>query len=153
MNVPCLQPNFRKRDGLVTVIAQDFRTHQVLMVAWANETAFRETLQTGLAHYWSTTRRELWRKGAESGNVQRVVRVLVDCDGDALVYVVQPTGPACHSGHASCFFRDVLGDVSSVEVMSPVDPDRLPAVELDVNEALLPAKGEWYGQTAEVRRA
>lgn len=143
-----LFPNFAKRDGIVTVVAQDFRSGQVLMVAHANERAFRATLCTGEAHYWSTSRRELWRKGAESGNTQRVTRVLVDCDGDALVYVVQPTGPACHTGHASCFFRDVLGDTGSAAIMAPFDRDRLPLAEAEISESLEPAQGVWYGPAA-----
>ena len=141
MHVPVLFPNFAKRDGVIPVVAQDFRTHEVLMVAYADEEAFRATLQTGLAHYWSTSRRELWRKGAESGNTQRVTRVLVDCDGDAIVYVVQPTGPACHTGHASCFFRDVFRDARRVEALPEGDPARLSVVMIFAKSQFLPAKG------------
>jgi len=93
--------------GLVTVIVQDRQGRDVLMVAYANEEAFEKTLETGLAHYYSTSRKRLWLKGEESGNTQRVHEVLVDCDGDAVVYVVDQKGGACHTGHRTCFFRRV----------------------------------------------
>ena len=93
--------------GLVPVIAQDEADGAVLMLAYANETALRETLATGEAHYWSRSRGALWRKGATSGAVQKVVRVLCDCDQDALVYRVRRAGPACHTGRRTCFYRTV----------------------------------------------
>ncbi len=99
-------PDFAKRGGLVTAIAQDHQTGEVLMVAYMNEEAFRRTLELGEVVYWSTSRNELWHKGQSSGNVQRVVAVYVDCDGDAvLVQVEQQGGAACHTGRRSCFFR------------------------------------------------
>lgn len=91
--------------GLVPVVAQDATSGDVLTVAYANEIALARTLDTGEAHYWSRSRAELWRKGATSGNLQRVAAVLLDCDGDALVYRVRPAGPACHTGARTCFFR------------------------------------------------
>jgi phosphoribosyl-ATP pyrophosphohydrolase/phosphoribosyl-AMP cyclohydrolase len=91
--------------GLTPAIAQDVASGQVLMLAWANAEALRLTLATGEAHYWSRSRAELWRKGATSGNVQRVRAVFLDCDGDALLYQVEPAGPACHTGAVSCFFN------------------------------------------------
>jgi phosphoribosyl-ATP pyrophosphohydrolase/phosphoribosyl-AMP cyclohydrolase len=98
--------NFDAR-GLVPVIAQDTRSGEVLMLAWANAEALSETLRSGQAHYYSRSRRELWRKGASSGNVQQVQEVRFDCDADALLYLVDQTGPACHTGEQSCFYRGV----------------------------------------------
>ena len=79
----------------------------VLMLAYANAEALRLTLETGEAHYWSRSRSEIWRKGATSGNVQRVISVATDCDQDALLYRVAQAGPACHTGRASCFYREI----------------------------------------------
>lgn len=94
-------------DGLVPVVAQDATSGDVLTVAYANELAVRRTLERGEAHYWSRSRAELWHKGATSGNVQRVRDVRLDCDGDALLYRVDPAGPACHTGARTCFYRDL----------------------------------------------
>ena len=88
------------------MIAQD-GDGAVLMLAYANEEALRLTLRTGEAHYWSRSRGEIWRKGATSGHTQRVTAVAVDCDQDALLYRVVQAGPACHTGRASCFYREV----------------------------------------------
>jgi phosphoribosyl-ATP pyrophosphohydrolase/phosphoribosyl-AMP cyclohydrolase len=96
--------------GLVPVVAQDARTGEVLMLAWANADALRLTRETGRAHYWSRSRGELWKKGETSGNAQEIDDVRVDCDGDAVLYRVRQTGPACHTGERSCFFRAVDGD-------------------------------------------
>ncbi len=97
---------FDKAGGLVPVIAQDDETGQVLMLAWMNREAFEETVRTGRAVYWSRSRGRLWRKGEESGNVQEVRQILVDCDGDTiLLRVRQIGGAACHEGYPSCFFR------------------------------------------------
>jgi phosphoribosyl-AMP cyclohydrolase / phosphoribosyl-ATP pyrophosphohydrolase len=95
-------------DGLVSVVAQDLASGDVLMVAYADREAVERTLATGEAHYYSRSRRTLWHKGATSGNVQVVGEVRYDCDGDALLYRVRPAGPACHTGARTCFFR-VLG--------------------------------------------
>jgi phosphoribosyl-AMP cyclohydrolase / phosphoribosyl-ATP pyrophosphohydrolase len=97
-------------DGLVPVIAQDTTTGEVLMLAYANREAVKQTTKTGEAHYYSRSRGELWHKGETSGNTQRVVEVLLDCDGDALLYKVDPRGPACHTGERSCFFTMLAGD-------------------------------------------
>ncbi len=94
-------------DGLLPVIAQDATSGQVLMLAWANRQALDATLESGEAHYYSRSRKELWRKGATSGNTQEVVAVRLDCDGDALLYLVRQTGPACHTGERSCFFTEL----------------------------------------------
>lgn len=98
------------QNGLVPVVAQDAATGKVLTLAYANSEALEKTLASGEAHYYSRSRSELWRKGATSGNTQRVVEVRVDCDGDALLYRVEPRGPACHTGEESCFFTALAGD-------------------------------------------
>ena len=93
-------------EGLVTAIAQDGATGRILMVAWMNREALRETVETGQAVYWSRSRRKLWRKGEESGHVQKVREVRLDCDADAvLLRVEQAGGIACHTGRESCCFR------------------------------------------------
>jgi len=91
--------------GLAPVVGQDAMTKEVLMVAYANADALQRTLETGDAHFWSRSRGSLWRKGETSGNTQRVREVRYDCDGDALLYLVEPAGPACHTGARSCFYR------------------------------------------------
>ncbi len=93
--------------GLIPVIAQDHQTGAVLMLAWMNADALRLTMQTGDVTYWSRSRQELWRKGATSGHVQALRGVALDCDGDALLLQVAQTGPACHTGAPSCFFKAV----------------------------------------------
>ena len=112
--------------GLVPVIAQDAKTGAVLTLAYANREAVERTLSSGEAHYYSRSRGELWRKGLSSGNTQRVVEVRLDCDGDALLYRVEPRGPACHTGEESCFFTTLAGD--EAEVASEVtEPTATPA--------------------------
>ena len=97
--------DFEKFSGLLPVIAQDHRSGRVLMLAYANLEAVRKTQETGYAHYWSRSRNTLWKKGESSGHVQEITEVLVDCDEDTLLYKVFQTGPACHTGAPSCFFR------------------------------------------------
>src|SRR5580700_7624209 len=100
--------DFDKSGGLVPAIAQDADSGQVLMMAWMNREAFEETLRTGRACYFSRSRNRLWRKGEESGNVQEVRELFIDCDADTiLLKVKQSGGAACHEGYASCFFRKV----------------------------------------------
>ncbi len=96
--------------GLVPVIAQDARDGTVLTLAYADREALQRTLESGEAHYYSRSRGELWRKGSSSGNTQRVIEVRADCDGDALLYRVLPSGPACHTGEESCFFTTLTGE-------------------------------------------
>lgn len=91
--------------GLVPVVAQDEESGQVLMQAYADREALRLTFETGYAHYFSRSRKSLWKKGETSGNLQKVSAVYVDCDGDCLLYKVSQTGPACHTGNRSCFFK------------------------------------------------
>ena len=105
------EPDFEKRGGFVPAIAQDAATGEILMVAYMNREAWRHTLATGKATYWSTSRNALWVKGESSGHVQHVRELLVDCDADAvLLRVEQVGGVACHEGYASCFFRRVEGE-------------------------------------------
>jgi phosphoribosyl-AMP cyclohydrolase len=103
--------DFARAGGLLPVIAQDDRTGEVLMLAWMNKEAYDETLRTGRACYYSRSRGKLWRKGEESGNVQEVKHVLIDCDADTILLKVnQIGGAACHTGYRSCFYREVEGD-------------------------------------------
>lgn len=97
-------------NGLVPAIVQDAKTKEVLMMAWMNVETLRLTLETGEAVFWSRSRQEIWHKGATSGNVQKVVEVRVDCDADTLLVLVEPAGPACHTGERSCFYRTVNSD-------------------------------------------
>ena len=99
------------KDGLITAVIQDATTLQVLMVAWMNTESLRLTQETGETHFWSRSRQELWHKGATSGNVQRVREIRYDCDSDTLLILVNPAGPACHTGNQSCFYRGFgIGD-------------------------------------------
>lgn len=100
-------------DGLIPAVVQDAATRQVLMVAYMNTESLARTLETGETVFWSRSRAELWHKGATSGNKQRVLDIYVDCDADTLLILVDPKGPACHTGEISCFFRkleDVIDD-------------------------------------------
>jgi phosphoribosyl-AMP cyclohydrolase len=116
-------PVFEGLTDLITAIAQDATTGQVLMVAHMNREAWEETLRTGRAVYFSRGRQRIWRKGEESGNVQQVREVLVDCDGDAvLLKVEQVGGAACHEGYPSCFFRQVAPDGLKVIAERVFDP-------------------------------
>jgi phosphoribosyl-AMP cyclohydrolase len=100
--------DFKKGNGLIPVVVQDAKTKEVLMQAYANRQAVEHTLKTGKGTYWSRSRNELWVKGETSGHTQKIVSVLADCDFDSLLYVVEQTGPACHTGEYSCFFNKLL---------------------------------------------
>ena len=103
--------DFDKAGGLVAAIAQDADTGEVLMIAWMNQEAFEETVRTKRAVYFSRSRQRLWRKGEESGNVQEVQSILIDCDQDAVLLKVKQLGDAaCHTGRRSCFYREVTSD-------------------------------------------
>jgi phosphoribosyl-AMP cyclohydrolase len=103
--------DFTKLDGLVPAVAQDWKTGEVLMVAFMNEESWRLTLETGIMHYWSRSRGKLWKKGETSGHVQEVKELRVDCDSDTVVARVAQVGDvACHTGHRSCFYRVVDGN-------------------------------------------
>lgn len=127
MAVPSTQlPNFSLGDGLLPAIAQDAETGEVLMMAWMNADSFAETLASGRACYYSRSRGRLWRKGEESGHVQVVREVLVDCDGDAiLLKVEQQGGAACHTGYRSCFYRRVTPDGAEVVGQKVFDPQQV----------------------------
>ena len=103
-------------DGLVPAIAQQHDTGEVLMMAWMNRESVAETLRTGRVCYWSRSRGTLWRKGESSGQVQTLVQMRVDCDGDTLLLMVDQTGVACHTGHRSCFFTAVDGEGAATEL-------------------------------------
>ena len=111
--------------GLIPAIAQQHDTGEVLMLAWMNAEALDETLASGRVVYWSRSRARLWRKGESSGQVQRLVELRVDCDGDALLLRVDQEGPACHTGRRSCFFHGVEGDTATILSDPVIDPDEL----------------------------
>ncbi len=94
-------------NGLVPAIVQDVATKDVLMMAWMNTESLRLTLEKGEAVFWSRSRQEIWHKGATSSNVQKVVEIRVDCDADTLLVLVEPAGPACHTGNQTCFYRNI----------------------------------------------
>jgi len=125
--VPMIRLDFAKGGGLVPAVAQDARTGQVLMVAYVNEASWRKTLETGEAHYWSRSRREIWHKGGTSGHVQKVREIYADCDSDAVLFVVEQVGgAACHTGYVSCFHRKVTRDGSaSIHGVKMFDPDKV----------------------------
>jgi len=108
-------------EGLLPAVAQDADSGEVLMLAYVSPEAIERTRETGLAHYYSRSREELWQKGQSSGHVQRVEEVRVDCDGDALLYRVSQEGGACHTGYRSCFHRAVGGEVVGERVFDPED--------------------------------
>jgi phosphoribosyl-AMP cyclohydrolase len=103
--------DFDKGNGLLPAIVQDFKTKEVLMLAYINDLAWQKTLETGKAHYWSRSRNKLWLKGETSGHQQLIKKILVDCDDDTVIYQVEQLGgAACHTGHRSCFFKQVSGE-------------------------------------------
>ncbi|MGZ7042990.1 MAG: phosphoribosyl-AMP cyclohydrolase [Methanobacterium sp.] len=120
--------NFRHKFGdqeLVIAIAQDYKTSEVLMVAYMNQEAFQKTLKTKRAHYWSTSRQKIWLKGESSGNFQEVHEILVDCDEDAVLLKISQKGGACHEGYQSCFFRKLSDDKLEVIGNRVFNPDEV----------------------------
>jgi phosphoribosyl-AMP cyclohydrolase / phosphoribosyl-ATP pyrophosphohydrolase len=122
--------------GLVPCVSQDAGSGEVLMLAYMNLEALRLTLETREMHFWSRSRSEIWRKGGDSGNVQRLRQLRYDCDGDALVALVEPAGPACHTGQRSCFYRDLEGSADGAAdgtraegEPEPLALEALPALE------------------------
>jgi phosphoribosyl-AMP cyclohydrolase / phosphoribosyl-ATP pyrophosphohydrolase len=113
--------------GLVPCVMQDWRTGEVLTVAFMDEDALELTLETREVHFYSRSRREVWHKGQTSGNLQRVRQVRYDCDGDAVVVLVEPAGPACHTGERSCFYRDLEGSAQSLPDAPSVPGEPAPA--------------------------
>ena len=110
-------------NGLVPAIVQDAQNGQVLMLAYMNRESLRRTVETGLCTYWSRSRQQFWVKGETSGHVQRVKRILVDCDADAVLIQVEQVGVACHTGHRSCFFREAEGSMLAEIEPVLVDPE------------------------------
>lgn len=106
-------------DELIPAIAQDVETDDVLMLAYVSPEALKETQNTGLAHYYSRSRDELWQKGKSSGHVQHVQDIQVDCDGDTLLYRVEQEGGACHTGYRSCFYRTIDNETVEEKVFDP----------------------------------
>ena len=107
MRIPAEVAAHLAQGTLIAAIAQDASNGEVLMLAWMNEAALTKTLQTGNVTYWSRSRNELWTKGESSGNLQKLISMSYDCDGDALLLQVEQTGAACHTGERSCFFREI----------------------------------------------
>ena len=103
MSIRMKELDFLKGQGLIPVVVQDYKTREVLMVAYMNEEALKKTLDTGYATYWSRSRKKLWMKGETSGNTQKIKTILVDCDSDVLLLLVEQKGNACHKGTRSCF--------------------------------------------------
>ncbi|MGD1839238.1 MAG: phosphoribosyl-AMP cyclohydrolase [Nitrososphaeraceae archaeon] len=103
-----LDLDFNKRNGLLPVIVQHKNTKDILMLAYVNKDALRKTMESGNAWFWSTSHKKLWMKGEESGNTQRVDDILIDCDSDALIYLVSSSNPACHTGNRSCFHNILI---------------------------------------------
>lgn len=114
----------KSQDGLIPAIVQDYGSGNILMLAYVNEEAWRKTVETGKAHYWSRSRQQLWLKGESSGNVQMVKEIFVDCDLDTVVFKVdQIGGAACHKGYPSCFFRKVSGEELHICEEPVFDPE------------------------------
>lgn len=111
--------------GLILIIAQDFKTNEVLMTAFANKEALKKTLKTGKAHYFSTSRKKIWLKGESSGNVQNVKEIYVDCDMDAVLLKVEQTGGACHMGYRSCFYRKLEDNKLKIVGEKVFEPDEV----------------------------
>ena len=127
--------------GLVPVVAQDRASGDVLMVAWANAEALQRTAETGLAHFWSRSRNALWWKGETSGHTLRVVEALRDCDGDTLLFVVSPAGPACHTGTRTCFGEESPTAAGMLDELARVVAERALAPVEESYTARILAKG------------
>jgi phosphoribosyl-AMP cyclohydrolase / phosphoribosyl-ATP pyrophosphohydrolase len=129
------------QNGLVPMIAQDDASGDVLMVAWANAEALQKTVETGVAHFWSRSRKSLWRKGETSGNELTVVGLYADCDKDTLVAVVKPVGPACHTGERTCFGNDTATAAGILTAVERVIDERAATMPEGSYTARLLAKG------------
>lgn len=114
-----------KIPGLILIIAQDFKTNEILMTAFANKEALKKTLETGKAHYFSTTRKKVWLKGESSGHVQSVKELYVDCDMDAVLLKVEQEGGACHTGYRSCFYRKLEDNKLKIVDEKVFEPDEV----------------------------
>ena len=122
-----IELDFSKGNGLLPAIAQDFKSGKVLMLAYISQASWKKTLETGDAHYWSRSRKELWHKGGTSGNVQKIKEIYVDCDNDTVVFKVEQVGgAACHLGYESCFHKKVDRDGNFTVVGEKIfDPDKV----------------------------
>lgn len=119
-----IELDFEKSGGLIPAIAQDYRTGEVLMMAFVNRESWELTLSTGIVHYWSRSRNTLWKKGESSGNVQKVMEIRVDCDNDCVLLKIDQIGEAaCHTGFRSCFYRVVKGDSLLEDGVKVFDPE------------------------------
>ncbi|MHA1264354.1 MAG: phosphoribosyl-AMP cyclohydrolase [Candidatus Helarchaeota archaeon] len=118
--------DFSKANGLVVVVIQDWQTNEILMVGFANEEAILKSLQTGITHFYSRSRKKLWKKGETSGHIQEIKNVFLDCDGDAILFKVDQKVAACHTGYKSCFFRE-LTDAGALEFIGQkiFDPSKV----------------------------
>src|SRR2546423_11008824 len=131
-------------DGLVPCIVQDHASGEVLTVAYMNEDSLRRTIESGEAHYFSRSRGEIWHKGETSGNLQRIRQLRYDCDADAIVALVDPAGPACHTGERSCFYRELGGSADMAEDAPavPGEPSPMPFEALPSLERVLRSRAE-----------
>lgn len=130
-------PKFEKRGGLLPVIVQDTVHRDVLMVAYTNEDCFLQTLRTGIATFWSTSRNKVWVKGEESGNMLMIDDIRIDCDGDALLYLVIPQGAglACHTDARSCFYRSIFADNMAYSAPKAGEKERLVELAMEVHDS------------------
>ncbi len=118
--------DFGKGGGMVPVIIQDYESGEVLMLAYMNEEAYRISIETGLAHYWSRSKNRIWKKGESSGHIQEIKEVRIDCDSDTILMKVrQVGGAACHEGYRSCFFRRVEKNKTVIEGERIFDPSKV----------------------------
>lgn len=135
-----MQPKFNDQ-GLVPAVAQDARTGEVLMLAWMNAEAWQRTLDTRAVHFWSRSRKTLWRKGETSGNTMELVEALVDCDSDSVLLRVIPSGPACHTGERTCFFTRADGTKAAAE---PAEAGILPRLDAVIRDRKIHPKEGSY---------
>ncbi|MDM7912380.1 MAG: phosphoribosyl-AMP cyclohydrolase, partial [Methanotrichaceae archaeon] len=122
-SLPLMEPMepMKPVEGLIPAVAQDWKTGEVLMLAYMNNEALQKTRETGIAHYWSRSRNKLWLKGESSGHVQRIKEIRMDCDEDAILLLVEQEGGACHTGYRSCFYRTIDGKIVGEKVFEPDD--------------------------------
>jgi phosphoribosyl-AMP cyclohydrolase len=122
-----IKPDFGKSDdGLIPAIAQDYKTNEVLMLAYINEESWNETIKSGCATYWSRSRQKLWKKGESSGNIQEIKEILIDCDFDAVIFKINQIGDAaCHTGYRSCFYTKIDGDKTEIVSKLVFDPEKV----------------------------
>ncbi|HVM44571.1 MAG TPA: bifunctional phosphoribosyl-AMP cyclohydrolase/phosphoribosyl-ATP diphosphatase HisIE [Candidatus Thermoplasmatota archaeon] len=139
-----MRPDFEKGGGLLPCLAQDALTGEVLTLAYVNEEALARTRETGLMHYWSRSRNKLWKKGEESGHVQEVVSLTLDCDGDALLAKVRRAGPACHTGAPTCFHEPLhgAGGVVLEELLRTIDDRRAASAEASYTAKLFASENQ-----------